>query len=140
MTIVVMNNPRSPYRHFIGFRLISQWKYTLRSGSYLVGQGLRLTECSVATIMVPNWLETNMPTTLTLKNIPDGVYLRLKASAEVHRRSMNSEAIVRLEAALLPIKITPAERLVRARALRESLPRGKFLVRDIDTLKRAGRP
>ena len=35
-----------------------------------------------------------MPTTLTLKNIPDDVYDRLKASAEANRRSMNSEAIV----------------------------------------------
>jgi len=32
-----------------------------------------------------------MPTTLTLKNIPDFVYDRLKLSAEAHRRSMNSE-------------------------------------------------
>ena len=28
-----------------------------------------------------------MPTTLTLKNIPDQVYARLKASAVAHRRS-----------------------------------------------------
>ncbi len=33
-----------------------------------------------------------MPTTLTLKSIPDEVYERLKASAEAHRRSLNSEA------------------------------------------------
>ena len=50
-----------------------------------------------------------MPTTLTLKNIPDFVYDRLKLSAEAHRRSMNSEAIVCLEAVLLPAKVTPAE-------------------------------
>jgi plasmid stability protein len=30
-----------------------------------------------------------MPTTLTLKNIPDEVYQRLKASSESHRRSLN---------------------------------------------------
>lgn len=35
-----------------------------------------------------------MPTTLTLKNIPDDVYQRLKRSASEHRRSLNSEAIV----------------------------------------------
>jgi hypothetical protein len=48
-----------------------------------------------------------MPTTLTLKNIPDEVYERLKLSAEVHRRSMNSEAIVCLETALLPSRLAP---------------------------------
>lgn len=80
-----------------------------------------------------------MPTTLTLKNIPDDVYDRLKLSAAAHRRSMNSEAIVCLEAALLPAKLAPTERLARARALREALPRGKFKARDIDAMKRQGR-
>jgi plasmid stability protein len=81
-----------------------------------------------------------MPTTLTLKNIPDDVYERLKASAEAHRRSLNSEAIVCLESVLLPARTEPAERLARARALRAGLPRGKFKARDIDAMKREGRP
>lgn len=80
-----------------------------------------------------------MPTTLTLKSIPDAVYSRLKLSAEAHRRSMNSEAIVCLEAVLLPTRISPAERLARARELRSSLAEGKFLAHDIDALKREGR-
>lgn len=80
-----------------------------------------------------------MPTTLTLKNIPDEVYERLKASAELNRRSMNSEAIVVLESALVAGKVTPAERLARARALREGLGKTKFRARDIDAMKREGR-
>ena len=80
-----------------------------------------------------------MPTTLTLKNIPDDVYDRLKLSAETHRRSMNSEAIVCLETVLLPAKVSPTERLARARELRDALPQGKFRQRDIDALKREGR-
>jgi hypothetical protein len=44
-----------------------------------------------------------------------------------------------LEAVLLPGKMPPAERLARARALRASLPRGKFRAKDIDSLKREGR-
>jgi plasmid stability protein len=80
-----------------------------------------------------------MPTTLTLKNIPDDVYERLKRSAEAHRRSMNSEAIVCLETVLLSSRPAPSERLARARALRGALPKGKFRARDIDALKRAGR-
>lgn len=80
-----------------------------------------------------------MPTTLTLKNIPDAVYDRLKLSAELHRRSMNSEAIVCLETALLPTKVTASERLARARELRSTLPKGQFKARDIDAMKREGR-
>jgi plasmid stability protein len=89
--------------------------------------------------MVPLWLEFDMPTTLTLKNIPDAVYEQLKLSAEAHRRSMNSEAIVCLEAVLLPTRVTTAERLARARELRSALPKGKFRARDIDAMKREGR-
>lgn len=81
-----------------------------------------------------------MPTTLTLKNIPDAVYDRLKLAAEMHRRSLNSEAIVCLEAVLLPTKMTPSERIARARALRAALPPGKFRARDIDAAKRENRP
>ena len=81
-----------------------------------------------------------MPTTLTLKNIPDEVYERLKLSAELHRRSLNSEAIVCLETVLVPSKMAPAERLARARELRTALPAKKFRARDIDELKRQGRP
>lgn len=81
-----------------------------------------------------------MPTTLTLKNIPDELYQSLKASAEANRRSLNSEAIVCLESVLLSGRIDPAERLARARALRERLPQREFRQRDIDGWKREGRP
>ena len=80
-----------------------------------------------------------MPTTLTLKSIPDEVYERLKATAKAHRRSMNSEAIVCLESVLLPGRMAPSERLARAQALRASLPQGKLRAKDIDVLKREGR-
>lgn len=81
-----------------------------------------------------------MPTTLTLKNIPDEVYERLRASADSNRRSLNSEAIVCLEAVLLPGRVAPAERLQRARALRAALPaKAKFKAKDIDAAKREGR-
>lgn len=81
-----------------------------------------------------------MPTTLTLKNIPDEVYERLKVAAEMHRRSLNSEAIVCLETVLTPNKIAPSERLARARQLRAELGKTPFRAREIDTLKRRGRP
>jgi plasmid stability protein len=99
-----------------------------------------LTPAPQVTIMVALRLEVPMATTLTLKNIPDEVYQRLKQSAEVHRRSLNSEAIVCLESVLLPRKLTPDERLSRARELRQALPRGKFRAREIGEFKRQGRP
>jgi len=80
-----------------------------------------------------------MPTTLTLKNIPDALYERLKAAAELHRRSLNSEAIVCLESVLLPNRVAPSDRVARARALRAGLPQGRFTAEDIDAAKRAGR-
>lgn len=80
-----------------------------------------------------------MPTTLTLKNIPDDVYQRLKASAEAHRRSLNSEAIVCLESVLVFGRVSTGERLARARALRATLPKLRFRAKDIDVFKREGR-
>ena len=80
-----------------------------------------------------------MPTTLTLKNTPDQVYARLKASAVAHRRSLYGEAIVCLEAVLWPMKVALAERLARVRELRTSLAPTKFKARDIDALKHEGR-
>ena len=81
-----------------------------------------------------------MPATLTLKNIPDDVYERLKASAQAHRRSLNSEAIVCLESVLVPARMASGERLARARVLRSTLQPAKFRAREIDRLKREGRP
>jgi plasmid stability protein len=65
-----------------------------------------------------------MPATLTLKNIPDEVYLRLKASAERHR----------------PTTRSPQESLQRARELRAQLGTVRFDPQEIDQLKRQGRP
>lgn len=55
-----------------------------------------------------------MPTTITLKGIPDDVYDRLKLSAEANRRSVNSEVIACLETLLLPKKTTALQHLARA--------------------------
>ncbi|MCL2523317.1 MAG: Arc family DNA-binding protein [Betaproteobacteria bacterium] len=80
-----------------------------------------------------------MPTTLTLKNIPDNIYERLRVAAETHRRSLNSEAIVCLETVLAPTRISASERLAKARQLRAGLS-AKFRARDVDALKQQGRP
>ena len=81
-----------------------------------------------------------MSTTLTLKNIPEHVYDRLKWSAQVHRRSLNNEAIVCLETVLAPAGLPVAERLARARALRAPISDAPhFDPADTDAFKREGR-
>ncbi|TGG92144.1 MAG: plasmid stability protein [Aphanocapsa feldmannii 277cV] len=77
----------------------------------------------------------------TLKNLPDGLYERLQATAQAHRCSMNNEAIVCLEAGLLPPRPSPWERLAQLRALRVTLPSdAAFSQQTIDALKREGLP
>lgn len=90
-------------------------------------------------IWLQNGLEAVVPTTLTLKNIPDELYERLKAAAAEHRRSLNSEAIVCLQSALMPPKVSPAEHLERARKIRAELEGLWFRAEDIDAFKRQGR-
>ena len=80
-----------------------------------------------------------MPTTITLKGIPDDVYEQLRISAEANRRSLNGEAIACLETILLPGKTTALEHVARARAVRLSLKQEAFKSGDIDRFKRAGR-
>jgi plasmid stability protein len=77
-----------------------------------------------------------MPT-LTVRDIPDRVYRRLKELAGLNRRSMNNEIVTLLEAALLPKPIDPDMFIEEARAFharfQEPLP-------DISLVgKRAGR-
>ena len=81
-----------------------------------------------------------MPTTMTLKNIPDEVYEALKRAAEDNRRSMNSEAILCLEKVLRPNRPSIEETLADIRRFRESLPKVKLTASGIDRMKRKGRP
>jgi len=62
-----------------------------------------------------------MAKTLTLKNLPDDLHARLSAAAKRHRRSLNNEAIVCLEAGLGVPSLSVDEELAEIRALRENL-------------------
>ena len=75
-----------------------------------------------------------MAKTLTLKNLPDALHDRLSAAAKRHRRSLNNEAIVCLEAGLGAEVPSVDEELVRIRALQESLGPRTFDPDDIDAL------
>lgn len=82
----------------------------------------------------------DVPTTLTLKNIPDDVYQRLKAAAAAHHRSLNGEAIVCLETALAANRVSVEEHVRRARELRAKLQSRGLTHDEIDAFKREGRP
>lgn len=81
-----------------------------------------------------------MPAAITLKNIPDEIYDRLKAAANAHHRSVNMEVIACLEQTLLPTRATADEHLDRARQLRATLKTKKFKASDIDRAIAEGRP
>ncbi len=77
--------------------------------------------------------------TLTIKNIPDPVYERLKRQAVEHRRSLNQEVIVRLEQSIASTPVDPATFLAQIRALRVKPRKGPLTDRLITKLKRQGR-
>jgi hypothetical protein len=69
------------------------------------------------------------------------LYERLLASAQHHRRSLNSEAIVCLESVLQPPTPSGAVRLEQLRQLRTTLPPAAvFDPEEINAFKREGRP
>ena len=57
--------------------------------------------------------------TVTVKNIPDELYARLKSVAEINRRSINSEIIMCIEHAVVSRQIDPKKILENARHLRK---------------------
>ena len=77
---------------------------------------------------------------ITVKNIPDEIYERLKRSAKANRRSINSEIIVIIEDAVRSKKIAPEEMLVRARGLREKTANYTITDEEFTDAKNAGRP
>jgi antitoxin FitA len=81
-----------------------------------------------------------MPANVTLKNIPDEIYDSLKASAETHHRSLNSEIIACLERVLMPRRIGADERIGRARQLRAAARPAIFSRRQIARAIKTGRP
>jgi antitoxin FitA len=80
-----------------------------------------------------------MPT-ITLKNIPDELYLNLKQSAAANHRSMNREAIARLEHSLDTRERDPEAILERVRRLREKFRGPPITDAEMTKAKREGRP
>ncbi len=58
---------------------------------------------------------------ITIKNIPDELYEKLRTTAALHRRSINSEMVNCLESVLIPKRVTIKERLQRAKWIRSKI-------------------
>lgn len=80
-----------------------------------------------------------MPT-ITLKNIPEPLYERLKHAAENHRRSLNSEILVCLETVLAPSRYDVSELIEAARSVREKTAHYRLTDEELDAAKNSGRP
>ena len=78
--------------------------------------------------------------TLTLKNFPDDLYAQLKARAARHRRSLNREAVLCLEEALLgDPRQDAAKTLAALRRARAKLDRLHVTDRELASARRLGR-
>ena len=77
---------------------------------------------------------------LTIKNIPDDLYTELKTSADLHRRSINSEVLVCLEHVLFANKSDPFERLKRIEKMRASIKPNSISAKEILDSIDSGRP
>ena len=78
--------------------------------------------------------------TVTVKNIPDELYERLKTAAEINRRSINSEIIVCIENAVASRRINPDEVLENARRLRRLTAGHSISDEEFNQAKAEGRP
>jgi hypothetical protein len=80
---------------------------------------------------------------ITLKGVPVKVYRELKRRAAAGRRSLNSEAILRLEESLArpgDAAADPEAFVTGLKAFRERLNAAAWSDADITRAKRAGRP
>ncbi len=78
--------------------------------------------------------------TLTIKNLPDDIYAALTKMAKRNRRSINGEAIVRLEQGLQNVEPDVEATIERIRRNREKL-KGVWLTDEfLDYAKNEGRP
>ncbi len=80
-----------------------------------------------------------MGISITVKNVPEELYKRVKARAEADRRSVNSEIILILDEALGVRPVKPEDMIARARALRERTRGAAITDEFINRAKREGR-
>ena len=76
---------------------------------------------------------------ITVKNIPEPIYNKLKQQAEAQHRSMNSEIIACLERSVEPKRVSPDEILRQARTMRKKV-KGSLSAEEIQNVIDRGRP
>jgi len=78
---------------------------------------------------------------LTLKNIPEALYERLKYFAKLHRRSLNSEIICNLEKSTGIAQEDPEELRREAEEFRKRIAKkGQLTAEEIEKAINEGRP
>jgi hypothetical protein len=104
----------------------------------------RITICSFRKyplILVPKWNHLDIMATITLKNIPETLYERLKHFAKLRRRSLNSEIIYNLEKSVGLVEEDPEELLKQIKAFRERIgKKGQLTAEEIEKVINEGRP
>jgi antitoxin FitA len=85
-------------------------------------------------------MEVYAVATITVKNIPDELYERLKSLAETHRRSINSEIIMCIENAVMSRRIDLDKTLEAARMLRQLTAGRTISDEEFNRAKAEGRP
>jgi plasmid stability protein len=80
-----------------------------------------------------------MPTNITIRNIPDEVYAKIKKRADLHHRSINSEVIVYLEKLVQSNRRDPDQVIARAKKLKQKA-KGTLSMDEIQQAIDQGRP
>lgn len=78
--------------------------------------------------------------TITLKNIPDDLYEKLKQRAMEHHRSVNSEVIVCLERVVQSGRVDPESFLPKLQALHKRIALPPLTEKFLREAKNEGRP
>jgi len=78
--------------------------------------------------------------TLTIKNLPNDLHKRLKESAAMHRRSINSETICCLEKVLGVHRVDPKKFLAEVQAMQKRMPYVHLTEEFLRAAKKEGRP
>jgi len=102
-----------------------------------------LPSCNITPFKLVSYLHHNetkkdMPS-ITVKNIPEPIYKKLKQQAEAQHRSMNSEIIACLERFVEPKRVSSDEILRQARMMRRKV-KGSLSTEEIQDAIDQGRP
>lgn len=76
---------------------------------------------------------------ITVKNIPQELYEKLKINASLNHRSLNNEMIHCIESVVMPQRLTVSEKLLRARKIRSRISGHVFDPGEIKNAIEAGR-